>query len=78
MRTFSFSVFVLVIASGVSAPPEPKLSAEVCKADSKAWSMQKTETLTITEIHDWMNEMFACADRSRMNEKQMSAHLSEF
>jgi hypothetical protein len=76
MKTLSFLVFFWTIASGTMAAPKP--SPSVCKADLKAWSASKTETLTITELNERMNTMFGCADLSKKHEKQVRAYLDEF
>lgn len=73
--------FVLILAGVCSAQnqaSEPNPSPAVCKADLKGWSAQKTETLTITQIMERMNEMFACAEQSKKHEKKMRAYLDEF
>ena len=59
-------------------PPDPKPTQAVCKADLKAWSVQKTETLTLAEINVRMNEMVACADLAKKHEKRMRTYLDEF
>ncbi|MFI5059336.1 MAG: hypothetical protein ACHQLQ_14270 [Candidatus Acidiferrales bacterium] len=76
MKTLSFLVFFLTIVSGTMAAPGP--SPGVCKADLKAWAASKTETLTIKELNERMNTMFACADLSKKHEKQVRAYLGEF
>jgi hypothetical protein len=76
MKTLSFLVFFLTIVSGTMAAPEP--SPGVCKADLKAWSASKTETLTIKELNERMNTMFTCADLYKKHEKQVRAYLGEF
>jgi hypothetical protein len=81
MRTLSFAVFVLTLASSVMAAPDQKPAPAVCKADLKTWSAQKTETLTIEQINTRMNEMVACADEAhqhRHSHRKMSAYLDEF
>lgn len=80
MRTLSFTFFVLVVASGLMAAPDPKPTPAVCKADLKSWSGSKTETLTIDQIMTRMNEMFACADDAHQHhsDKKMRAYLDEF
>jgi hypothetical protein len=62
--TLSLAFFVLTVASTAMAAPDTKPTLAVCKADLKAWSAQKTETLTIQEIDTRMNEMIACADEA--------------
>jgi hypothetical protein len=76
MKIPSFLFVFLTIAFGTLAAPEPGPS--VCKADLKAWSASKTETLTITELNEHMKIMFACADQSKKHEKQVRAYLAEF
>jgi hypothetical protein len=83
MRTLAFTFFVLTVASGAMAAPdsEPKPTPAVCKADLKAWSAQKTETLTIPQIDTRMTEMVACAVEARSHrhsDKKMHAYLDEF
>lgn len=82
MRALAFTLFVLTIASGATAAPgsESKPTPAVCKADLKAWSGSKTETLTIEQISTRMNEMFACADEAHHHhsDKKMWAYLDEF
>ena len=48
------------------------------QGDLKEWSQQRTETLTITELKERMNIMFACADQSKKHEKRVRAYLGEF
>jgi len=60
------------------AAPDEKPTPAVCKADLKAWSGSKTETLTVDQIMTRMNELFACADASKKHEKRMRAYLDEF
>jgi hypothetical protein len=62
----------------MAAPPEVKPTQAACKADLKAWSASKTGTLTITELNERMNAMFACADLSKKHEKQARGYLDEF
>ena len=83
MKVLSFCVFALLFASESTAQSEPnaKPTPAVCKADLKAWSGQKTDTLTITEIQYRMNEMYACADEAhhhRHSDKKVRAYLDEF
>ncbi len=79
MKTQSFLFLFLTIASGaMAAPPVVKPTLAVCKVDLKEWSQQKTDTLTITQLNDRMNIMFACADLSKKHEKQVRAYLGEF
>jgi hypothetical protein len=82
MKTLSFLVFFLTIASGtMAAPPEAKPAKAVCKAELKEWSAQKTETLTIDQILERMHTMVACADEAhhhRHSEKKTFAYLNEF
>jgi hypothetical protein len=79
-RLVSFTLFILTLASGAMAAPDQKPTPAVCKADLKAWSASKTETLTIQQIDTRMNEMFTCADEARRhhNDKKMWAYLDEF
>lgn len=70
-------------ATGATAAPdsEPKPTPAVCKADLKAWSAQKTESLTIGQIDTRMTEMVACADEAHHHhhsDKKMWAYLDEF
>lgn len=63
------------------AAPDQKPTSTVCKADLKAWSAQKTETLTIEQIDTRMSEMVACADEvhhRHHGDKKMHAYLDEF
>ena len=78
LRTLSFVFVFFMTIPGVVAAPEPKPTAAVRKAGLRAWSATKTETLTITELNDRMNVMFACADLSKKHEKQARAYLDEF
>jgi hypothetical protein len=81
MRTLLFTVLILTMASGAMAAPEPKPTPAVCKADLKAWSGSKTESLTIEEIMARMNEMVACADEAHHHhhsDKKVLAYLDEF
>ena len=64
MRTLLFALFVLMVASGVMAAPEQTPTPAVCKADLKAWSKSKLESLSIEQIKTRMNEMVACADET--------------
>lgn len=81
MRTLLFALFVLMAASGVMAAPEQTPTPAVCKADFKAWSKSKLESLSIEQIKTRMNEMVACADethRHRRSDKQVRMYLDEF
>jgi hypothetical protein len=85
MRTLSFALFVLVVASGATAAPEAKPTPAVCKADLKAWSgsgpESKTETLTLGQLQTRMNEMVACADEANQHwhsEKRVLMYLDVF
>jgi len=81
MRMLLFAVFALTLASGAMAAPDQKPNSAVCKADLKAWSGSKTETLTIEQISTRMNEMVACAveaHQHRHSDKKMHAYLDEF
>jgi len=82
MRAFSIAVFFLTIASTVAvaqgSKAAPPLTPAACKSDLKAWSAQKTESLTIDQIMERMNVMFACADQEKKHEKKMRAYLDEF
>lgn len=74
--------FLLVLTGAVSAQTsDAKPSPAVCKADLKAWSAQKTDTLTIKQIEERMNEMYACADEAHHHhhsDKRTMAYLAEF
>ena len=61
-----------------AAPDDPKPTPAVCKADLKAWSVQKIETLTINQIDERMTMMVACAQQEKKHEKKMRAYLDEF
>jgi hypothetical protein len=53
----------------------------VCKADLKAWSSMKTETLTIDQIFERMNMMVACGDqakKAKKKDKEVLAYIDEF
>lgn len=77
-RIFAILVFVLLFASVAGAAPDyPKPTPAVCKADLKAWSAQKTETLTIDQVMERMNEMYSCAEQTK-KQKKMRAYLDEF
>jgi hypothetical protein len=79
MKTKAFLFLFFTIASGaMAAPPEVKPTLAVCKVDLKEWSQQKTDTLTITQLNQRMNIMFARADLSKKDEKQVRAYLGEF
>jgi hypothetical protein len=78
MRTLSLIFFVLTLASCAIAAPEASPSLTTCKSDLKAWSVQKTEALTIKQLNEHMNEMFACAQETKKHEKQMRTFLDEF
>jgi hypothetical protein len=81
MRTLLFALFVLMVASGVMAAPEQTPTPAVCKADLKAWSKSKLESLTIEQIKTRMNEMVACADETHHHhhsDKQVLMYLDEF
>jgi hypothetical protein len=71
MRTLSFMFSILMLASGALAAPETPPSITACKSDLKAWSAQKTEALTLTQLNEHMNEIFACAQETKKHEKQM-------
>lgn len=76
-RILSILFFVLIITSAAIAAPEPKPSPAVCKADLKAWSIQKTETLTIKQIDERMTVMVTCAEQTK-KQKKMRAYFDEF
>lgn len=85
MRTLSFTLFVLTVASSAIAAPEQKPTPAVCKADLNAWSgsgpESKTETLTIEQLQARMNEMVGCADGARHHwhsDKQVLMYLDMF
>ena len=79
MKAQLFLFFSLTIASGtLAASPEVKPTLATCKLDLKEWSQQKTETLTITQLNERMNIMFACADVAKKHEKQARSYLDEF
>ena len=82
MRKVTVTVWFLLILAGVCSAQnqasEPKPSPAVCKADLKAWSAQKIETLTIAQIMEQMNEMYACVEQQKKHEKKMHAYLDEF
>lgn len=81
MRTLLLTLFVLMAASGVTAAPEQTPTTAACKADLKAWSKSKLESLTIEQIKTRMSEMVACADEThhhRHSDKQVQMYLDEF
>jgi hypothetical protein len=81
MRALLFALFVLTLASGVTAAPEQTPTPAVCKADLKAWSNSKLESLTLDQINTRMNEMVACADQTHHHhhsDKQVRTYLDEF
>ncbi len=82
MRKVTAAVWFLLILAGVCSAQdqasEPKPSPAVCKADLKAWSAQKIETLTIAQIDERMTVMVACAQQEKKHEKKMRAYLDEF
>ena len=85
MKTLSLAILVLTFASNATARQEsnstPKPSQAVCKADLKAWSAEKTETLTIDQIFERMNIMVACGDeakKAKKKDKEVMAYLYEF
>lgn len=79
MKTLSFAVFALAVASGAMAAPAPKPTPAVCKADLKAWSAQEIGSLTIRGLQDRMDEMYACADQNKKgDEEQTLLYLNEF
>ena len=81
MKTLSAVLFLLAVVSGAMAAQKPKVASIVCKADLKSWSASKTETLTIEQIDERMNTMFACADEAghhRHNDKKVWTYLEEF
>lgn len=71
------SVFALTASCAIAAD-EPKPTLPVCKSGLKAWSAQKTDSLTLDEINARMNEMVACANLTKKHEKKMRAYLDEF
>ncbi|MGH7744678.1 MAG: hypothetical protein ACREQ5_07670 [Candidatus Dormibacteria bacterium] len=81
MRTPLLALFVLMVAPGVTAAPEQTPTPAICKADLKAWSKSKVESLTIGEIKARMNEMVACADEAHHHhhsDKRVQMYLDEF
>jgi len=79
MKRLLLVLAILTVAvRTLAAPPEAKPTLSACKMNLKEWSQQKTETLTITELNERMNIMFACADQSKKHEKQVRAYLGEF
>ena len=78
LRTLSFVFVFLTLSSGAAAAPELKPSPAVCKADLRAWSVSEAKTLTITELNEHMNVMFACAELSKKHQNQVRAYLDEF
>ncbi|HEY6466123.1 MAG TPA: hypothetical protein VIY69_09035 [Candidatus Acidoferrales bacterium] len=81
MKVLPLCVFALMFGSAAIAQSQPTPKPAVCKADLKAWSGQKTDTLTINQIMDRMNEMYACADEAhhhRRSDKRVRSYLDEF
>jgi hypothetical protein len=78
VNTLACTFFFLTITSRAIAAPDEKPTPAICKSDLKAWSVQKTQTLTIEQINTRMDEMVACADASKKHEKKMRAYLDEF
>jgi hypothetical protein len=81
MRTLLSALFVLMVASTVMAVPAQTPTPAVCKADLKAWSKSKLESLTIEQIKARMSEMVACADETHHHhhsDKQVLMYLDEF
>jgi hypothetical protein len=77
----SLLLFTSVAFAQDAQESKPAPTVAVCKADLKAWSASKKETLTIEAIMARMNEMYACADGSqhhRHSDKKISAYLTEF
>lgn len=77
-RVLLVLAILTVAVPTLAAPPEAKPTLSGCKMNLKEWSQQKTETLTITQLKERMNTMFACADQSKKHEKQVQAYLGEF
>jgi hypothetical protein len=79
MKTLFFLLFSVVAAGPVmAAPPDAKPTPSACKADLKDRSQQKIEALTITQLNEHMNMMFACAELSKKHERESRAYLDEF
>lgn len=79
MKRLSLMLSIFAVTAPIMASPqEVKPTSSACKADLKEWSQQKTEMLTITQLNERMNTMFACADQSKKHEKQVRAYLGEF
>ena len=81
MKTFSVALFLLTVVSSAMAAQEPNLTPTVCKADLKSSSASKAEILTIEQIDERMNTMFACANEAghhRHNDKKVWTYLEEF
>jgi hypothetical protein len=70
MKRLSLAFSVLAVAAPmVAASPEAKPAPTACKANLKEWSQQKTETLTLMQLNEGMNMMFACAELAKKHEK---------
>jgi hypothetical protein len=79
MKTYILLFMVLLAAvSAKATPPEVKPSPSSCKSNLKDWSQQKTQALTITQLTEHMDMMYACAAQSKKHEKKMQAYLDEF
>ncbi|MFY9754203.1 MAG: hypothetical protein WAJ92_16295 [Candidatus Acidiferrales bacterium] len=81
MKILPGLLFLLIAAKGAAAAPDSKATPVICKANLKAWTASKTETLTIDQIMERMNTMFACADEAHHHhhsDKRVRIYLDEF
>jgi hypothetical protein len=87
MKTLFLMILVLAVASSTMAAqdststPAPKPNLAVCKADLKAWSAEKTETLDNDQLFERMNMMVACggeAKKAKKKDKDVLAYVYEF
>ena len=77
-RPLLMFAFLAIAVHTMAVPREVKPTQAECRANLTEWSRQKTEGLTIAELNEHMNTMFACADLSKKHEKQVRGYLDEF
>lgn len=84
MKTLFLTLVLAVASSAMAAQdstPAPKPNVAVCKANLKAWSAEKTETLSNDQIFERMNMMIACGDeakKAKKKDKEVLAYVYEF
>jgi hypothetical protein len=82
MKRLLLTIAILMVGAPIkAAPPEAKRTSNACRANFKAWTVAKTESLTLAEINERMRAMYTCAEEAHHHchsEKRLRAYLDEF